>query len=365
MIRIIPLLFVLVLSLTACQDSKEQKGTTSEKKTERPVNIILLIGDGMGLSQTSITYYYGEESVFNRFSHIGLLGTSSKTHKITDSAASGTAFSTGEKTYNGAVGVDVDSSAIKNISEHLAESHHIGLIATSSITHATPAAFYAHVKDRDDEFAIAEQLLSSTVDFLAAGGYGFFNQRPDGKDLLKEMEDQGFEVDTTSLDAFADFDAEKKYAYLLNKSAMPVVSERGDFLANAVSKSLQYFDATAEPFFLMVEGSQIDWAGHDNDTEYMIGEVLDFQKAVEMAFDYAEKNENTLIIVTADHETGGFALSTDYDNNKDYNKISPAFATGGHSASLVPVFAFGPGAEQFMGVYQNSDVFHKIMKLIG
>ncbi len=355
---------LVVLSVLSCENIKQEEQAKEGDRKTVPENIILLIGDGMGLSQASITFYYGEESVFTRFPYTGLVRTSSKSDKITDSAAGGTAFSSGRKTFNGAVGVDTDSSNITNISELLAETHKIGLIATSSITHATPAAFYAHVSDRNMEYEIARQLQYSTVDYFAAGGYKYFSERPDRKNLLDSLEEKGFVVDTGKILSKDGFTKDKKYGFLPAAEAMPVASKRGDFLSRATIGALDYFDVSGNPFFLMVEASQIDWAGHENDTEYMIGEVLDFQDAVKVAREYAERNSNTLVIVTADHETGGFTLSADYENKEDYNKLTPAFATGGHSAALVPLFAFGPGAENFTGVFENTDVFHKIMELI-
>ena len=118
----------------------------------------------------------------------------------------------------------------------------------------------------------------------------------------------------------------------------------------------------------MVEGSQIDWAGHDNDADGLIEEMLDFEKAISVAMDFAEKNGNTLVVVTADHETGGAALAAWHDQEtgkSDYAIIQPAFATGGHSATLIPVFAYGPGAEEFMGIYENTELFHKMVRLAG
>lgn len=367
--NIILITFAVVI-FTACS-SNESIDELNSKNSEivrdaiqKPRNVILLIGDGMGLQEASLSFYYSEEPVFASFKSIGLIQTSSYTHKITDSGAGNTAFSIGEKTYNGAIGVNADTLSIPGITEILADSFRIGILATSSITHATPAAFYAHVPDRDMEFEIARQLVHSPVDFFAGGGYRFFTERPDGHNLLDSLTKNGFVIDTNSIIENSSINADKKYGFLLNPEAMPPYNKRKDFLQVASKSAIQYFDKANEPFFLMIEGSQIDWAGHDNDLEYMIDEVLDFQECIRIAKKYAEEATNTLVIVTADHETGGFALSTDYSNNKDYNKLTPSFATGGHTASLVPVYAYGPGAEQFHGVYQNTDVFHKIMELL-
>ena len=325
-------------------------------------NVILLIGDGMGLSQLSAAFYYGESpSNFNRFKEIGFINTSSSSDTITDSGAGGTAFAIGEKTYNGAIGVNADSISIPNIVEILSkEGYNTGVISTSSITHATPACFYAHVISRGMQDDIAEQLVESNVDFFAGGGTSFFSNRKDSLDLMKKLADNGFVInhETTS----EKFDINNKYGFLMAENGMPTMLEnRGDFLPDYTKLALDYFDQSDESFFLMVEGSQIDWAGHSNDADYLIAEMLDFDKTVGVAMDFAEKNQNTLVIVLADHETGGFTLAA---NSGDYSTIKPGFATYEHSTTLIPVLAFGPGADNFKGIYQNNEIFHKILSMM-
>lgn len=352
------LILVIVLGMISCVDI-----VNDEKASPPKPNVILLIGDGMGLSALSSAFYYGDEtSNFTRFSEIGLIKTSSKKHKITDSAAGATAFACGEKTYNGAVGVNIDSVDIKNITEVLSvKGYSTGVIATSSVTHATPAGFYAHVVNRGMEEDIAIQLVNSQIDFFAGGGIKFFQNRTDNVDLTKNLQEQGFVLNI-------DIDQQKpdlnnKYGFLLAEKGMPrMLDGRGDFLPDYTSYALDYFSQSENGFFLMVEGSQIDWAGHSNDSEYLITEMLDFDNTVGIVMDYAQKNKNTLVIVLADHETGGFALSPD---NGDYSKIAPSFAAHGHSTTLIPVFAYGPGAESFKGIYENSDIYWKILDVIG
>ncbi|MCF8304619.1 MAG: alkaline phosphatase [Bacteroidales bacterium] len=358
-------LFTLSLIMLAVNNSCTNSSKANENAgNDKPMNIIFLIGDGMGLSEVSATYYFGDQPpAFNEFQHIGLMGTSSKSHKITDSGASGTALACGEKTYNGAVGVNADTTVLKNIVEIASEmGKSTGVISTSSITHATPASYYAHVKQRHREEEIAEQLVSSPVDFFAGGGIRFFANRKDGKNLIAELETHDFVVDTTSLSA-KPLSADKKYGFLLAEGGMPARHEgRGDFLPNATQMALDHLSQDKDGFFLVVEGSQIDWAGHGNDNEYMLAEIADFNKTIAVALEFAKKHENTLLVVTADHETGGFALAAD---DGDYDKIKPSYATGGHTASLVPVFALGPGAHQYTGIYENSDMFHKMKAAFG
>jgi len=361
--------FVVLCFLYDCTAPKQK---TNGSLT--PKNVILLIGDGTGLSQISAAFYYKKSPVnYARFQHIGLIKTSSSEQDITDSAASGTAFSCGEKTYNGAIGVRDDQSELTNLTE-LAAQHavKIGLVATSSITHATPASFYAHVLDRDMQEEIAQQMPQSKVDFFAGGGLKFFKDRSDGINLLSELESNNFNIDTLGLQPLDAVKSNTKQGYLLAHDGMPKILEsRGDFLTQATVQAIQFLHQNDAPFFLMSEGSQIDWAGHDNFSDYLITELIDFDETIGKVLDFAEKDGETLVVVTADHETGGFTLAGENYINKEgkvyssYSRLEPKFSTKGHSAALVPIFAFGPGAELFNGVYENTEVFHKIIELTG
>lgn len=351
---------VTLLLLVTTVGAWAQSPVKSDK--QKPKNIILLIGDGMGLSQVSAGFYFNEEtSNFTRFNNIGLMRTSSSAQLVTDSAAGATAFASGVKTYNGAVGFSNKNKPVPTVVEILSErGYATGVIATSSVVHATPAAFYAHVKSRRIYQQIAEQLVESELDFIAGGGDKFFAQRTDGKNLYEDFKAKGFDVHTEALPERV---SDKKQLIILAEDGMPkMIDGRGDFLPNSTKMALEYLSKTKKGFFLMVEGSQIDWGGHDNDSDYLIGEQIDFDKTIGIALDFAIKNGDTLVIVTADHETGGFNLSAKGDN---YFKIEPTFATEGHSAALIPVFAYGPGSESFRGIYENTEIFHKMMKLLG
>ena len=356
------LLSVSIIS-TSCVSVNVKDNTVSHVPQEsiKPKNIILLIGDGMGLSQVSAAIYYkNAKPNFERFNTIGLSKTSSSNELITDSAAGATVFSTGVKTYNGAIGVDKDTIPVPTIVEHLVKrGYGTGLVATSSIQHATPASFYAHVKSRSMYEEITEFAPKSGVNFFAGGGLKFFNKRKDGKDLLASMKDNGYEVITDKLPKSP---SEKNQLILLAENGMPKMSEgRGDFLPNATKLAMEKLSKNENGFFLMVEGSQIDWGGHNNEGDYLIEELLDFDKAIGVALDFAAKNGETLVIVTADHETGGFTLAS---KDGDYNKINPVFSTTGHSGTMVPVFAKGPGAELFNGIYENNEIYFKMMELL-
>lgn len=353
----LPALFLLSFTISFAQNSK--LGTT-DSEVKKPKNIILFIGDGTGLSQVSASVFFNEnEANYERFPVVGLIKTSAANSLITDSAAGATAFASGIKTYNGAVGVDMDTTAVPTITENVSKKGlSTGVIATSSITHATPACFYAHVKSRGMADAIAQHLADSEIDFFAGGGLEFFNKREDGKDLLSVLKRKGFYLDTVSLKKRP----EKKQGFLLADDDMPTMLKgRGDFLPDATRTAIKVLSKNKVGFFLMVEGSQVDWGGHMNSGDYLISELLDLDKTIGVALDYAEKNGETLVIATADHETGGFTLSSDGDN---YNKIRSTFSTGGHSATMVPVFAKGPGAELFGGIYENTEIYHKMMELL-
>jgi len=373
---IIPFLF-------ACFSSQkiEQKQKTSSSKAQ---NVILLIGDGMGLSQVSSLYFFGNKKTpsFNQFPVVGLIDTRSSDAEITDSAAGATAFACGKKSYNGAISVDDSKMPIQTLVERL-ENRAVsnGIVATSQITHATPACYFAHQPTRRNQEAIAKELINSNVDFFAGGGIQYFTKRKDGKNLLPTLNAAGFNVDTTSLMAFPKLNQKEKYGYLLAPNGMPSkLDGRGDFLPNATSLALSYLNGKEKDgFFLMIEGSQIDWEGHASNKEGIIEEMIDFDKTIEVVLDFAKKNENTLVIVTADHETGGFALQPKLLRNeeKDYNYYDYSTVYGGfyegstetrssaHTATLIPVFAYGSNAEKFGGIYDNTAIFHKITECTG
>lgn len=347
--------------------------TTPETKTateaEKPVNVILLIGDGMGLAQVSTTYYFkpAGPSNFQRFKYVGLINTSASNSKITDSAAGATAFACGVSTYNGAIGVDMSKQTVMNIIENVSRyNYQTGLVATSSITHATPACFYAHVPSRNMNELIADQLTTSDVDIFMGGGLQFFKNREDGKDMIQQLKDHQFSL-YYNIDQVPDLKPDQKYGLLAAPDGLPAAHEgRGDFLPVASEKTLNYLSAGQKPFFLMIEGSQIDWGSHENNAQYVIAEMLDFDETIGKVLDFAEKNGKTLVIVTADHDTGGMALASNSGDemSADYDDIRPAFSTGGHSATLIPVFAMGPGSEEFTGIYRNTEIYHKIVKLL-
>jgi len=357
-------LFLISFILFSCDCNKEKntsiaKAELATNQNKKPKNIILLIGDGMGLSQVSIAQYYQDTpSNFERFPIIGLIKNSSATHVITDSAAGATAFSCGIKTGNRTIGVDKELNSVETILETVSKKGlATGLVVTSPITGATPASFYAHAKSRYEYEEIASYLPQSDVDFFAGGGLQFFNNRKDGKNIFTELDQHGFKVDTLSLPKEI---SEKKHAIILAKNEMPRINERGNYLIDASKLAINKLSKNEKGYFLMIEGSLIDWECHDQEVENLIDEQLDFDKTIGQILDYAIQNKETLVIVTADHETGAFALAME-DN--DYGKIKPTLYSDDHTATMVPVFAYGPGSELFSGVYENTAIYHKMLSL--
>lgn len=325
----------------------------------KPKNIILLIGDGMGVAQVyaGITANGGKLNLM-QMPHTGFNITTSSNNYITDSGAGGTAIASGTKTYNGAIGVNADTVPVKSILE-IAESNGLktGLVSTSSITHATPASFIAHQKDRGYYENIAADFLDTDIDLFIGGGRIHFEKRKDGRNLSHELRTKGYQVEE-KLKKIKD--VSKPFVVFTSIGHNEKYSERGDILPKSVDLALESLSLSDKGFFLMVEGSQIDWGGHQNDTEFVVNEVLDFDRAIGQALAFAAKDKNTLVIVTADHETGGMLLK-----GGDYNKkmVKADFGSSGHTGVMVPVFAYGPGAEIFSGIYHNIEIFNKMISL--
>ncbi len=340
----------------------EVKNYLEKSKVQKPKNVILMIGDGMGVSQIHAGLTANKGNLFlNNFKKAGFSTTSSSNNYITDSAAGGTALSTGVKTYNGAIGVNPDTISVKTILEMAEEKGMAtGLASTSSITHATPASFIAHQPSRNMYEEIAGDFLKTDIDVFIGGGYKHFTERKDGRNLADELRQKGYTV-LQDLEAISKV-KKGKLAGLTAPEHNGRVNERGNLLPVATETAINILKKDKDGFFLMVEGSQIDWAGHQNNTIYIIEEMLDFDKSIGKALKFAAKNKETLLVVTADHETGGMGI-----NGGDIEKgiVKAGYTTGGHTGLMVPVFAFGPGAENFTGIMDNTDIAKKIMKLLG
>ncbi len=323
-------------------------------------NIILMIGDGMGLTHISAGMYsLNNNTALESFPFVGLVKTHSHNALVTDSAASGTAFACGEKTLNGTIGINPQNKKIKSILKHSKEKgYKTGIIATSTIVHATPASFYANVLSRNQYEDIALQLSQSDVDFFIGGGRDYFTRRKDKRNLIEEMSSHEF---VYSLKKFTESKSNKIGFLTSLGDPVPINQGRKPKLSNAVEEVLSKLSSNQEPFFLVVEGSQIDWGGHKNDINYVISEFKDFDEAIKSAINFSSKNKNTLVIVTSDHETGGLAIT---GGKIKRFQIKTKFNTIGHSATMVPIFSYGPNSELFSGVYDNTEIFDKMLSTI-
>jgi len=339
----------------------EVKTFTQKFKSKTPKNIIMMIGDGMGVTEVFAGLTANGGHLFlDNFKHVGFSKTQSSDNYITDSAAGGTALSSGIKTYNGAIGVNPDTVAVKTILE-MAEEKGLatGLISTSAITHATPASYIAHQGSRGSYEDIAADFMKTDIDVFIGGGYKHFAQRKDKRDLTKELQAKGYQV-LRNMDDIAKVKSgklagltadEHNEVYPLRKMSLPL----------STKTALNILSQNKKGFFIMIEGSQIDFGGHANNTIYVVNEMLDFDLTIGQALEFAAKDGETLIVVTADHETGGMAL---VKGNMETGMVKGAFPTGDHTATMVPVFAYGPGAENFTGIMENTDIAQRIMQLL-
>lgn len=325
-------------------------------------NVILMIGDGMGISQVyaGMTANKGTLNL-EKCQFVGFSKTYSANNYITDSAAGGTAIACGTKTNNGAIGVDEDGNPVKSILEYASENGlATGVVASCAITHATPASFVAHQPSRKMEEEIAEDFVNSDVTLFIGGGKKQFESRADKVNLLKKLTEKGFQL-AFDLDDIKKITTGKLAGLVADKHPDPY-PKRGEFLPESVKAAINLLKNDDDGFFLMIEGSQIDWASHANNGKATVNEVLDFDRAIKVAFDYADKDPNTLVIVTADHETGGMALT---GGELSTGKVKTAFTTTGHTSVMVPLFAYGAGAIEFAGIYENTAIFSKILDLFG
>ncbi len=346
--------------MMATQGDMKESAPVVVQEVKRPKNVILMIGDGMGLVQiTAGMVANGNSLNLERINTIGLIKTPSSNSLITDSAAGATAFASGKKTYNGAIGVDDDKKPLVTLLELAVRNNMAtGLVATSSITHATPAAFVAHQPSRKLDEAIANDLVNSGVDIFMGGGRKFFERRADSVNLIKTLEQKNYKIYENVQDV--NIQDEKVGVFIAPEQPISMAEGRGDFLPVATAKTVDMLRAKNKGFFLMVEGSQIDWKGHDNLSDDLILEMKDFDVAVGKVLDFAEKDGETLVIITADHETGGYAI---VGGSLEEKRIDGKFVSGNHTGVMVPVFAYGPGAEAFGGIYENTEIFHKILEV--
>ena len=362
--EIFPTLLVSVLCLLAA--------CTGTGDRQEPVrNIIFMIGDGMGLPQvTALSLEQGYAPTrMERATYTGIQKTYSAGGRITDSAAAGTALACGEKTTNGTIGMTPDGRPLESVLRRAQRAGKAtGIVVTCAVTDATPAAFVAHNPDRYAQEYTALQYAGSGIDLLVGAGREYFDRRSDGRALTDEMCSRGYAfapdreallaARTTPLAALFPGDA-------LPLAARDTAGIRGDYLVRATQKAIELLSGAGhDGFFLMVEGSWRDRAAHENDTEGMLGELRDFDRAVGTAFDFADRHPGTLVLVTGDHETGGLTLIPPHGEETGTATAEYVFSTDCHSATFIPVFAYGTGAEHFTGVMENTAIARKLKALI-
>ena len=320
----------------------EQTLAAADVKAQKQArNVILMIGDGMGAEHVWSAWLCNKGKLnLTTLPYTGLSITTSASHTITDSAAGGTAIACGQKTVNGQVGVDAEGKAVESLAEQMRKAGKAtGIVVTKAVTDATPAAFYAHVRSRKDTAAIAEALTEAGFDVVAGGG----------RDNFTEKQREELQKSCKMLELAAPGDCEP-------------ASKRGDWLPQRVEQALQLLEQDKDGFFLMVEGSKIDMSAHVNDLDETVRETLDFDKAVGVVLRWMQKRNDTLLVVTADHQTGGLSI---LGGDKDKGKVEGHFSSFRHSGISVPVYAAGCGAAAFTGVQDNTALAPKIRRAAG
>lgn len=334
--------------------------SVKEPKGRKVKNIIFMIGDGMGLEQISAAWVCnGGKLNLDNFTNVGIQRTYSANKLVTDSAAAGTALATGHKTDNGMISMTPDTVAVKSLAEEAMEKgKRTGAAVTCRVNDATPAVFFSHSETRKNQEDIVEQMAGSGVYFLAGGGTKFWRDREDGKDISEDVKARGYSYVETKEDLMA-VDNGPVIALMDSYELKPSL-DRGDILPASVTKALELLD-NRKGFFLMIEGSMIDDGGHDNKAGHTMEEIFDFDRTLGIVLEWAAKDGQTLVIVTADHATGGMTLLS---GSIDEKRIRVNYSTTGHNGIALPVFAWGPHSEDFVGIYENTELSDRIRALI-
>jgi alkaline phosphatase len=350
---------ILIASLVSWSPS-EKSGTREITEVR---NIVLMIGDGMGLATVYSAMTASRHPLnIERCNIIGLQKTFSSDHYITDSGAAGTAFASGHKTNNGSLGMDSEGKPVKSILEIAKENGlATGLVSTSAITDATPAAFVVHEPGKNSPEDIAKDFLKIDIDVFIGGGYDHFANRTDKLNLIDSLKLRGYKVET-SMNALLKSTSLKLAGLVAPVNTPYRLDGRGNMLPESSRKAIEILNKNPKGFFLMIEGSEIDLAAHAKDIPPLIDETLDFDDAVGIVLDFAKSDGHTLVVITADHETGGVAI---IGGSIQTHRAILNLPTKGHTAVMVPVFAYGPGADKFGGIYDNTELFQKFLTSYG
>jgi len=337
-----------------------QTVTLGPVRSKKIKNVIVMIGDGMGVEQVACGWVLNGGSLnMEQCPVTGLSRTYAVDQLITDSCAGGSALATGVKTNYGFMACDPEGNPVPSLlHDAQAKGMKTGVAVTCRINDATPIDFVGHSLDRHDEAGIATQYVDSEVDFLSGGGIQFWQNREDGRDLVKEMTDKGY----TFVDNLEDLNKVKegRVLGLFAPLEMEPALDRGPVLEDCAMKAIELLD-NRKGFFLMIEGSSIDDWCHRHKVGYMAEELFDFDRTVGKVLKWAEQDGHTLVIITADHATGGLTL---INGSLADRSVKVHFSTKGHNSILVPVYAYGPHAEEFSGVHENAEVASIIRRLM-
>ena len=317
-------------------------------------NVILMIGDGMGLEQVSCAWVLNRGKLnLDHFPYVGLSRTYCTDYLITDSGAGGTAWAAGVKTAESHVGTAPDGSDLPSVLVKARElGKKTGVAVTCHFADATPCDFCCHNADRYNQDDLIADYVDCGVDYLSGGGLDWFTvNRKDGRDISREMAAAGYHVALTEEELLK---AELPVIGILAPDNLPVAMERGDLYRHTVARGLDILsrESGEKGFVMMLEGSCIDDWLHGNDIGKAMEEVLDFDRTIGDVLEWAAADGHTLVVVTADHATGCLTLQ---DGNLEEGSIGVHFANESHNGIAVPVYAWGPGSDRFTGIRENAD----------
>ena len=317
-------------------------------------NVILMIGDGMGLEQVSCAWVLNHGKLnLDRFPAIGLSRTWCTNELITDSGAGGTALAAGVKTGYSHVGTAADSTDLASVLVKAKElGKKTGVAVTCHFADATPCDFCCHNEYRYNQDDLIADYVNCGVDYLSGGGLDWFTtKRKDNRDITREMAAAGYTVALTEAELMA---AELPVIGILSPDNLPVAMERGDLYRRTVARGLDILSRESgdKGFVMMLEGSCIDDWLHGNDIEKAMEELLDFDRTIGDVLAWAAADGHTLVVVTADHNTGSLTLQ---DGNLEEGRIGVAFGSESHNGIAVPIYAWGPGSDRFTGIRENAE----------
>ncbi len=316
------------------------------------------------MAHWTLAAFANDDLAVRRMATVGLVDTRGADHTVSGSAPTATAYATGVRSRMGHVGVDADGAPIESVVEAaMARGKGAGLITTTEIVDATPAAFGGHNTSRYDSGPLAREMSTKGITVLMGGGRRAFRPdvQSDGLDLLAQI--RGEHTYVESLDALRGLDPDTvdSLVGLLAEGEMGIVADRGgEALTTMTSAALGILSRDPDGFFLMIENEESDTQSHDNAPGAVITtEMLDFDAAVGLALAFQAEHPETLVVVTSDHETGGLSLPHDSDR-----EIVMEYSTGSHTGVLIPLFAAGPGAERLGGILRNDEVGQILLEMM-